>query len=246
MAGEPGYRPYAPLFVLKPWAKSIWTVDGAEVRYGFGPLQVPCPTRMTVIRYGDGSLFVHSPVALSLELTADLSDLGKVAALIAPNRNHFVSLASWADAFPSADIYAAPGLAGKSGIPAHTTLTKGLSAPWLDEIDHVPLDLGTFTESVFFHRSSRTLIVTDLMMNYEGERVRSPLMRLFLRLGGATGPRGNPSIDMRMALRPHSEALKAGLEAMIALEPERLILAHGKCYEGDAVAEIERAFSDLL
>jgi hypothetical protein len=246
MTGAPGYRPYEPLLVLKPWAENIWTADAPEVPYGAGPLQVPCPTRMTVIRQSDGCLFIHSPVSLSPDLRAQVAEIGKVAYLIAPNRNHFIFLAAWAEAFPSAEVYAAPGLADKAEFPAHITLTGDLRAPWEDEIDHIHLDLGPFTESVFFHRSSRTLIVTDLMMNFEAQRVRNPFMRLFLRLGGATGPCGNPSIDMRLALRPHSEALKAGLEAMIALEPERLILAHGKCYESDAGAEIERAFADLI
>lgn len=245
METQAGYEPYKPLLTLKEWGPSIWTVDGPEVRYGFGPLQVPCPTRMTIVQTGDGSVLVHSPVELTDALAAEIADIGDVKALIAPNQNHFLFLAPWAKTYPQAQVFAAPGLAGKTGVPPHTALTHDLETPWSDDLYHIRLDLGDFTESVFYHRASRTVIVTDLMMNYEAERVRGFLMRLFLSLGGASGPRGNPSVDMRMALRPHREALKAGLAKMIEWEPERIILAHGKCYETGAVGELQRAFPGL-
>ncbi|KEO91898.1 hypothetical protein EH31_04285 [Erythrobacter longus] len=241
-----GYRPYEPLLTLKPWGENIWIVDGPEVRYGFGPLQVPCPTRMTVIRLSDGSLFVHSPVELTQGLGKELAQVGPVAHLVAPNQNHFIFLKLWADAYPDAHVFAATGLADRTEVPANTPLTSEVDGPWSTDIDHLRLELGDFTESVFFHRASRTMIVTDLMMNYEAKRIQNPFMRLFLKLGGAAGPHGQPSIDMRFALRPYSEALKSGLEAMLLLEPEALILAHGACYPENAAQEIRLAFPDFV
>ncbi|MGB7419066.1 MAG: DUF4336 domain-containing protein [Erythrobacter sp.] len=240
--GSPGYTPYQPQLIPVARGADLWTVEGPEVRYRFAGLHVPCPTRMTVVRLRDGSLWIHSPVQLTPQLASDLAKIGAVSVLIAPNRNHFLSLAQWAGAYPDAQVFAAPGLSDRTGVPPHETLSEGLAIPWADEIAHITFLLGDFTEVVFFHRKSRTLVVTGLMMNYESGRICNLLMRLFLKLGGATGPRGNPSIDMRTALRPYRSQLEAGLRRAIDYAPEQIILAHGQCYERDAVAEIGRAF----
>ena len=50
---------YEPLFWLKPVAPNVWIADGGWI--GFYGL--PFPTRMTVIRLADGSIWVHSPIA---------------------------------------------------------------------------------------------------------------------------------------------------------------------------------------
>jgi len=241
-----GYRPYAPLLVPKPWGEDIWTVDGPEVGYGFMGLVIPCPTRMTVVRLGNGDLWVHSPVAYSPGLGAALGQLGRVAWLIAPNLHHYVHLAEWQALYPEARVFALPALAEKIGLARWSDLDAAEHKAWSGAIATIPLALGAFSECVFVHHASRTLIVTDLMQRFEAERIASPLIRLILLAGGATGPDGQPSIDMRWALRGHRAALATGLEAALALEPERIILSHGLCFERDARAAIERAFPALV
>lgn len=242
---EAGYRAYEPQLVPAAFAPDVWTVDGPEISYALGPLKVPCPTRMSVIRLADGTLALHSPVAFDARMAQKLASMGPVSALIAPNRNHFGHVAPWAAHFPDAQVFGAPGLAQREGFPAHVELGSGAVWPWEAELAHIFVALGAFSESVFVHRASATLIVTDLMMNYEAERLRNPLMRLFLAAGGAMGPRGNPSIDMRLAIRPYRRQLQASLAAIMELSPQRIILAHGKCYDRDGVAEIKRAFPGL-
>lgn len=237
-----GYRPYAPLGVPKECASDIWTVDGPEVGFGFMGLTIPCPTRMTLIRLDDGDLWVHSPVALSPGLEAALEGLGRIRYLIAPNMHHHVHLAAWRARYPEAQVFALPALAEKIGLEGSRDLTATADEPWTASVHTIPIMLGDFSECVFFHRASRTLIVTDLMQRFEAERIKSPLIRLILSAGGAAGADGQPSIDMRWALRPHRAALREGLDAMLALEPERIIISHGRCFEEDAKGAIARAF----
>ncbi len=236
------YRPYAPLLVPKPWAEDIWTVDGPEIGYGFIGLAIPCPTRMTVVRLGNGELWVHSPVAHSPNLAAALADLGRVAYLIAPNLHHYTHLAQWQERYPEARVFALPALAEKLALERWSDLDAVDDEAWSAAVATLPLALGAFSECVFFHHASRTLIVTDLMQRFEAERITSPLIRLLLTAGGAAGPDGQPSIDMRWALRSHRAALGSGIAAMLAFEPERVILAHGRCFESGAKHAIERAF----
>lgn len=242
MTSAPGYRPYEPQLQPVPWAEDIWTVDGPEVSYRLWGLTLPCPTRMTIIRLPDGGLWVHSPVACTPDLVAAVEALGPVAALIAPNVFHYAHLADWARAFPQARIYALPGLAAKVPGITFAALDQPGTAPWLAAIDSHVVALGSFTEVVFLHRASRTLIVTDLMQNFEAGRIRNMLVRTVMTLGGATGPNGRPSIEIRLAALAHRSALRESVRQMLAWEPSSIILSHGASYRNDAVAEIVKAF----
>lgn len=97
------------------------------------------------------------------------------------------------------------------------------------------------TEYEFFHRPSRTLVVTDLVENFELQKVHSRLMRLFIRAAGATG---NTPRDIRW-FGPR-EPLKRAVETMLAWQPVRIILSRGRWYESDGTAELRRVFQWLL
>lgn len=242
MSQTPGYLPYEPQLRPIPWGENIWTVNGPEVSYSLGGVTIPCPTRMTVIKLQNGSLWLHSPVSCNPELVAAVSALGPISAIVAPNTLHYTFLADWVRAFPAASTYAAQSLSPKVPHVAFAGLEEKLSAGWRDEIDLHAVELGSFEEVVFFHRVSRTLIVTDLMQNFEASRVQNALVRMLLILGGATGPNGRPSIEIRMAALFHRAALRRGVEQMLAWEPTGIILSHGECYQTDGVIEIKRAF----
>ncbi|MCS3446827.1 MULTISPECIES: hypothetical protein [Bradyrhizobium] len=98
------------------------------------------------------------------------------------------------------------------------------------------------TEVVFFHLPSRTLLLTDLIENFEAGRVRSPLMRFLTWLGGVRDPDGSTPRDMRLTFSRDRAALKAIVARMIEWNPERIILAHGRWYDRNGRAELERAF----
>ncbi len=241
MTDAPGYLPYEPQLQLVPWAEDIWTVNGPEVSYRLWGLTLPCPTRMTIIRLPDGGLWLHSPVACVPELVAAVEALGPVVAIIAPNVFHYTHLADWARTFPDASVFG-PNLAAKVPGIALTPLDQALAAPWTATIDLHVVALGSFTEVVFLHRASRTLIVTDLMQNFEAGRIRDPLVRTVMTLGGATGPNGRPSIEIRLAALAHRKALREGVRQMLAWQPAGIILSHGAPYRSNAIAEIEQAF----
>jgi hypothetical protein len=238
-----GYLPYEPQLVPVQLAENIWTVEGPEVAYRLGGMVIPCPTRMTVAKLADGKLWLHSPVAYTTVLDQALRRLGCVSALIAPNSYHYAHVKAWAEMHGEAGVFASPDVLQKIDIPGCSALGTEPSGSWAHDIEQVSIDLGSFKETVFFHRESRTLIVTDLMQTFEGARVRSFPIRLLLKAGGATGPNARPSIEIRLAARGHRDALRAGVARMIAWNPQRIILSHGPCIHTDAVAEIERAFS---
>src|SRR5512134_1601831 len=93
---------------LTPFADGVW-VDEAPVRF----LGMQLRATMTVLRLGDGTLLLHSPVAMAPERRAAVEALGRVAHLYSPNLFHHLRIGDWAAAFPSAKLHAPPGLAKK-------------------------------------------------------------------------------------------------------------------------------------
>lgn len=239
---RPGYRPYDPQLVPITQAENVWTVEGPEVGYQLAGVTIPCPTRMTVARLSDDTLWLHSPIAQTPGLDGALAQLGPISGLIAPNSYHYLQLAAWAVARPDASVWASADIAQKLGITRSIPIANDIQAGWREDLDHHSIALAKFSETVFFHRKSATLIVTDLMQTFEASRVRSLPIRLLLAAGGATGPNAKPSIEIRMAARSHRDALRAGVQKMIAWNPDHIILSHGPCIHHDAAGAIRQAF----
>jgi len=56
--------------------------------------------RMTIIRLGDGGLFLHSPVRLDAAIGAALEELGPIRAIVAPSKAHHLFVADYVKASP--------------------------------------------------------------------------------------------------------------------------------------------------
>ncbi len=245
MAPDKHATGHEPLNTLKPVATDIWLIDGPAVRF-YG---MPYSTRCTVLRLANGDLWVHSPTMLTDLLRDELRALGPVRYLIAPNALHYVSIASWQEAYPDAATYAAPGVAARASRRGATLqvdhdLGQTPPAPWAEQIDQMIVQGSKqHREAVFFHRASSTLILTDLIQNFETAKLRA-WMRPLVWLAGIDDSDGKMPIDMRMTFAKTPLAESVG--EMIAWNPQRLILAHGRWYSQDAVEELRRAFRRIL
>jgi hypothetical protein len=236
---------YPPLDTLKPVARDIWVVDGPVIRFGMPWPTMPFPTRMTVIRLA-GGLFIHSPTPLLPTLTTEIVATGPPRWIVGPNRIHYWWIPHWHAAFPDAEVYLAPRIREQAGaridFEGHT-LAADRGYPWDAEIATLPVAGRYMTEIVFFHLASRTLVLTDLIENFEPGRLGGAMRRL-VRLAGALDPDGGMPRDMRTTYP--RETLRRAVETMVGWEPERIILAHGRCYARDGTAELRRAFRWLL
>ena len=238
---------YAPIDMLKPVADNIWIVDGPLISFGFGWLKMPFPTRMTIVRLPDGGLFIHSPTALPESLMADVATLGAPRWLIGPNRLHHSWIGDWKRAFPQAIAYLAPRIVAQARGQidfAFAPLVGPGGYPWDSTLATLPVIGRYMTEFVFFHQASRTLIVTDLIENFEPAKLHSRMLRGLIYMGGVCDPNGAMPRDMRLSFE--KVRLRAAVEAMIAWNPERIILSHGRCYMHEGAAELRRAFAWLL
>lgn len=238
---------YPPLFEPKPVAATIWIVDGDDVNFH----GIPFPTRMTLIRLENGDLLVHSPISLAAGLAERVEALGRVAHLVSPNWIHYVHLAAWAKRFPDAHVWASPGVreqARKNGheIPFDRDLGDAAPEEWAAEVDQLILrGSRAHQEVVFFHRASRTLVLTDLIENFEASKVAWYFRPLFWA-AGILAPNGRAPLDMRLTFWGAGETLSKRVRRMIEWAPERVILSHGAWIERDGTAALKRAFAWAL
>jgi len=240
---------YAPVNTLKPVDEDVWVVDGPAIRYGPPWARMRFPTRMTVLRLGRDDLFIHSPTALTPALHDAVRRLGAVRWIVAPSRIHYWWVPDWRQAFADAQVYLAPRVREQAGaridFPARP-LHEAAGYPWDAELATLPIAGSYLTEVEFFHYRSRTLVLTDLIENFEPGKLDSVFARGLTWLGGVRDPDGQMPRDMRLTFARHRAALRDAVRQMIAWDPRRVILAHGRWYAADGAAELRRAFRWLL
>lgn len=237
---------YAPLNTLKPLAPELWVVDGPLIPF-YG---MPFPTRMTVVRLPGGALWLHSPIAPDEALIAAVEGLGEVRFLVAPNALHYAYLPAWAARFPAARVFAAPGVALRAAkhelaFPPHDILGDTAPPDWAETLRQRLVPGHPFLrEVVFFHVPSATLILTDLIENFEPRRL-GPFMRFATWVAGTQAPRGRTPRDAQLTWRDRAAAAHA-LREVIGWAPERVLLAHGRIIEDGVAAHLRHAFGWAL
>ncbi|MEW9571670.1 DUF4336 domain-containing protein [Rhodanobacter sp. Si-c] len=237
---------YEPLNTLKPVASGLWIVDGPIVRMAALGGSAPFPTRMTVARLADGGLWCHSPIAPDAALFAAIDTLGPVLHLVSPNKLHYTHIAAWKRRYPGAVAWASPGVRERAAsqrieVAFDADLGDVPEPAWAAELDQLRFrGSRVIEEVVFLHRASSTLILADLIENFEAAKL-GPAMRWIARLGGVLDPDGKTPLDMRFTFRDRAVA-RVCLQRVMAWQPRRVILAHGRCYPEHAEAELRRAF----
>ena len=217
MSGDPE-RP-GPVPILRHLDDDLWVAE-----YPLRVAGLAIGTRMTVVRLSGGGLFLHSPTPLDSELRAELDALGPVRWVVAPSKVHHFYVGEYR-AFPEAKLYAAPGLPDKRKDIAFDAVL-GPEAPegWAGEIDQVCVEgAPIFNEVAFFHRASRTLLLTDLAFNFQ--HVEGRLTELLFRLNGVF-KRFGPSRMLKLTMRDKA-AIRRSLDRILEWDFERVIVTHG-------------------
>ena len=162
---------------------TIWTLDQIQ-----GIVNVNVPVRCTVIKLKDGGLFVHNPVAPTKECIEMIQNIesrhGRVKHIVLASLGleHKALAGPFSQYFPRAEVWLQPGQwsfpinlpNALLGFPIGNRL-KDIpgdckDAPWYPEIEHATLgplrfkSVGGFGETAFFHKSTKTLLVTDVII----------------------------------------------------------------------------------
>ncbi|WP_257460976.1 DUF4336 domain-containing protein [Archangium lipolyticum] len=224
---------------LTPFAEGIW-LSAAPVRV----LGMHLTSTMTVIRLGDGSLLLHSPVAMTPERRAAVEALGRVAHLYAPNLHHHLRIGDWARAFPEARVHAPPGMSRKRPDLRIDRVHGEVAEPaFAGTVEEVAIDGFWLKETVLVHGPARTLVVADLVHNIG--RPEHRWTRLYTRLMGFHD-RVALSRMIRWTAFSDRAAARRSLEAVLAHPFDRIVFGHGAPLEEGSRAALAQAYAWLL
>lgn len=222
--------------MLKAIAPDIWHVPHNFIANG-----LPVSSRMTVVRLRDGSLWLHSPVPLSNEDRAELQSLGRIKYVIAPSKTHHLFVSECLSAFSQAELFGAPGLSMKRpDLNNMIELKTVVESDWREDLEQIFFDGIPFgNETVWFHKSSQTLIVTDLCQYWQGDL---PLAaKLYAHL---TGVRKKLAVPRTVRwLVKNRQAAQTSAQKILQWPFKRVIVAHNAIVEDDAYAAVKEAFA---
>lgn len=242
---------YEPLNTLKKIDENIWIVDGGLIKMNVLDLGIPFSTRMTIVRLKDGTLWCHSPIKPDENLLQEVNQLGEVKHLVSPNKIHYAYIGEWKAYYPNATAWSSPGVEERAQsqnikVDFDCSLKDQSPSDWSDDINQLILKGSqALEEVVFFHKSSRTLILTDLIENFEPKRTSSIFWKTVYKLAGIADPYGKTPIDMRLTFFGRKKEARQCYKKMLSWQPEKIILAHGRWFDQNGTAELKRAFNWL-
>lgn len=221
---------------LVPIADEVWTKQ-APLRF----LGVPVGTRMTVLRIPVG-LVVHSPVPIDAATKDAIDALGTVRFVVAPNAYHHLGVGPAMDAWPDAKLFAVKALRGKrKDLRIDGDLEDAAPPEWEGVLRPYPVRGSMLQETALHHVPTKTLVAADLFENFAS--ADDFVLRTYLKAGGIYGKPGWHRF-FRFLYRNKAEA-RASVDTLLALEIEKIVVAHGDVVTSRARDTLREAMSFL-
>jgi hypothetical protein len=213
-------------------------------RVPYRAMGLPMGRQLVVVRLPDGKLWIQSPIPWDGHLRSSLAKLGEIKHVVGPNRLHDECLSEFQGEYPNAKFHAAPGLAADRPdirFEPHALSDQPL-ADWSAVMDqHLIRGMPRVNEIVFFHRPSRTLIITDLAFHF---RKGSPwLLAMVMRLNGSFG-RLSPSRFAKSMMKDR-RTVRASIDRILSWDFDRILVGHGTNIETGGQAALREAFDFL-
>jgi len=212
-------------------------------------LGLPMGRRCVLVRGKDSCLLINPP-RLAAEALRAISEWGTVTDLVVPTGFHDTFLADNVEQFPEARFLLCPRLLPAferilrrhDHSPAYAELTAERIAGITPDLVAVPIDgMPLVAETVFVHRPSSSLIVSDLLFRITPEFGFAS--RIFARLGGIAEQPG-PSLLERLMIRDKA-SFRSSLERLLEHRFERILPSHFACVPEGGREVIERVRASI-
>jgi hypothetical protein len=186
--------------------------------------------RSTQIVLKSGRSLIISPIRFTDAQLNEVSNHGPEA-LIAPNCFHHLHIQSASEKLSVTRLFYAEGLQQKRADIKWSNVLSENTWPYSDEVQLICVG-GTpkLNEAVFFHKASRTLILTDLFFNLTNLKL-TPLTLIYKLMGTFNRPAVSRLIGF---LCKDKATLKKDLKRICDLDFENLVMAHGEVINGNA------------
>ncbi|NEP09295.1 MAG: DUF4336 domain-containing protein [Symploca sp. SIO2C1] len=231
---------------LNAIAPDIWTAT-QPLRF----LGLEVGSRMTIVRLPSQDLVLISPIELDERDHEAIQQLGSVRYIIAPNLFHHLSIGSVQAVYPEAKVWGVAGLPEKRpDLKFEQLLTQPGSLE--NTLDYLPFKGFEFilprgikpaNETVFFHRLSRTLILTDIAFNFDQNNSLSTRLVAQVFLGSYKNLR--PSRLEKWGSRD-KVAVEASVRQILGWDFDRVIPGHGSIIEVGGKAEFKAGYEWFL
>ena len=224
---------------MKKIGENIWVHEDTMSVAGF------ClGLRTTIIQLADGGLWVHSPTSLSPQLQKDIEALGSVNAIVGASNGHNIWLRQWQDAFPDAQLFVSAGIPKKLKLTSYRVLDDTEDDLWKEDFERQYMAaVPFFNETVFLHKKSKSLIVTDLIQHYADEkpsRFLGYFTKYIFELLGFKGICVAPPLKMSFMIKDKAQ-FNFFIKSIQSWDFDKIIVTHGEIIETNA----KSIFSDL-
>lgn len=232
--------------MLREIDKDIWVAEQPLKYFG-----LDVGTRMTVIRLNKGELTIISPIQTDNALVAQLNQLGQVTYVICPNLYHHLFVKYFQNIYPQAKVWATSGLEIKRPELQLDKIISNEQDNILNEIDCLLFNgfktltlngASLLNECVFFHRASRSLILTDTAFHFDENFTMTTQLTARI-MGGYKQLR--PSLLEKLATT-EKDRVKQSVERVLAWNFERVIMAHGSIIEKDGKTRFKEGYEWFL
>ncbi|CAF3497537.1 unnamed protein product [Rotaria sp. Silwood1] len=226
--------------------KNLWTYDGSLTMI-YGIFRIP--SRMTIIRLEEtNKLVIISPFPPTNIIKNLLAQIGEVKYIVIPNKHHTFWAIAFLKEYPSSYLIATEGVKyddrfnkyidayfTNNGLSNNTNCLMDKSIEWpFNEISYYCFySVEMLYEVVFYHKSSSTLILTDLAFNYSeiGEqaiRAEGYLLRFYLWLADGYH-QASVTKPYKYFFRKRIDLVKNDIDQLMNRYENfnRLIMAHG-------------------
>lgn len=205
-------------------------------------------SRMSVVRIGDSSIMLHSPSEIDNETKKFIGNLGEVTSIVAPGNYHYLHVDSAQKAFPDAETWICPGIERKKhDLRFNWFLADSAPSAWDEQMEQVLIRGTRFMREVaFYHRASRTLILVDLIENFDDNTPGTNLMlKFWMKYVFGMWGRPMPGPEYRLGWG-NTDAVRECMERILEWDFERVIMAHGELIEQNAREIVKRAWQGVL
>jgi len=192
---------------------------------------------VTLLRLADGRVVVHSTAPFTQQDIAAIRRFGEPSWLVEATLMHDTFAKEGRQALQNIPYLAPDGFAKATEVPTESLLRP--PRDWDGEIDVLRIEGVRMNEDALFHRRSRTLVLADLFFSFPEETSGWPrfFVRHVMRLPRLFGI----SSFYRSFIIRDKEAFARSMSALLALDFERLVVAHWQPVETDAKRTMEQA-----
>lgn len=220
---------------MRQLADNLWLLQ-----YPLSVLGTQHGRNVTVIRLSSGKTILHSMAPFTPADVAAIRDLGTLSWLVESMLLHDTYAKEGRTAFPDLPFLGPPGFSDVVKFPTQPLLPA--PAEWAGEVEVLPVEgAPKLKEHLFLHVPSRSLIVADLVFNFDPNE--HGWDRFFHRyIAGFKRYPGMSRIFKICISDP--EAFKASMAKVMESDFDRIIVGHGEVIESGGKALLKRALTD--